>query len=88
MNDQHRAALAQAMERGPTPYLDGVVRWRLCVLAQWLWEEFRVSASSSLFIIQFAPEVGRRGAPLRSLAISLVMLVGSFVLLYYFSTHA
>jgi transposase len=30
---------------GPTPYLDGVVRWRLCDLAQWLWEEFRVSVS-------------------------------------------
>jgi transposase len=45
LNDQQRAALAQAIERGPTPYLDGVVRWRLCDLAQWLWEEFRVSVS-------------------------------------------
>ena len=45
LNDDQRAALAQAMERGPTPYLDGVVRWRLCDLAQWLWEEFRVSVS-------------------------------------------
>ena len=35
LNDDQRAALAQAMERGPTPYLDGVVRWRLCDLAQW-----------------------------------------------------
>lgn len=26
-------------------YLDGVVRWRQCDLAQWLWEEFRVSVS-------------------------------------------
>lgn len=45
LNDIQRAALAQAMERGPTPYLDGVVRWRLCDLVQWLWEEFRVSVS-------------------------------------------
>jgi transposase len=45
LNDNQRAALAQAIERGPTPYLDGVVRWRLCDLVQWLWEEFRVSAS-------------------------------------------
>ena len=45
LNDHQRAALAKAMERGPTPYLDGVVRWRLCDLAQWLWEEFRVSVS-------------------------------------------
>lgn len=33
LNDDQRAALAQAIERGPTPYLDGVVRWRLCDLA-------------------------------------------------------
>jgi transposase len=45
LNDDQRAALAQAIERGPTPYLDGVVRWRLCDLARWLWEEFRVSVS-------------------------------------------
>jgi transposase len=45
LNDQQRAALVQAIERGPIPYLDGVVRWRLCDLAQWLWEEFRVSVS-------------------------------------------
>ncbi len=35
LNDVQRAALAKAIERGPTPYLDGVVRWRLCDLAQW-----------------------------------------------------
>ncbi|PDT76975.1 helix-turn-helix domain-containing protein [Sinorhizobium sp. BJ1] len=45
LNDDQRAALAQAIERGPTPYLDGVVRWRLCDLAQWLWGEIRVSLS-------------------------------------------
>jgi len=45
LNDEQRTALAQAIERGPTPYLDGVVRWRLCYLAQWIWEEFRVSVS-------------------------------------------
>lgn len=45
LNDDQRTALAQAIERGPTPYLDGVVRWRLCDLAQWLWEEFHVSVS-------------------------------------------
>ena len=44
-SDQQRAALAQAIECGPTSYLDGVVGWRLCDLAQWLWEEFRVSVS-------------------------------------------
>ncbi len=34
LNNQQRAALVQAIERGPTPYLDGVVRWRLCDLVQ------------------------------------------------------
>lgn len=42
-----RAALAAAVESGPKPYLDGVVRWRLVDLAQWLWHEFRVSASET-----------------------------------------
>jgi transposase len=36
LNDDQRVALAQIIERGPTPYLDGVVRWRLCDLAQWI----------------------------------------------------
>src|ERR1700712_1594215 len=45
LNAEQRAALAKAIERGPTPYLDGVVRWRLCDLAQWIWEEFRISVS-------------------------------------------
>ncbi|SSC64657.1 unnamed protein product [Ciceribacter selenitireducens ATCC BAA-1503] len=45
LNDDQRTALAHAIERGPIPYLDGVVRWRLCDLAQWIWEEFRVSVS-------------------------------------------
>ena len=33
------------MEAGPEPWRDGVVRWRLIDLVQWLWEEFRVSVS-------------------------------------------
>ena len=45
LNDKKRTALAHAIECGPTPYLDGVVRRRLCDLAQWIWEEFRVSVS-------------------------------------------
>jgi len=43
LNDTHRAALAAVIESGPTPALQGVVRWRLLDLCQWLWEEFRVS---------------------------------------------
>ena len=45
LNDDQRAALAETIERGPTSYLDGVVRWRLCDLARWFWEELRVSVS-------------------------------------------
>jgi transposase len=40
-----RAALRRMVEDGPIPAVDGVVRWRLVDLAQWLWEEFRVSIS-------------------------------------------
>ena len=42
-----RAALAGAVEAGPEPWRDGVVRWRLIDLAQWLREEFRVSVSEA-----------------------------------------
>lgn len=45
LNDEQRAALAKAIERGPTPYLDGVVRWRLCDLVRWIWKEFHISVS-------------------------------------------
>jgi len=42
---EHREALAAQIDRGPIPAIHGVVRWRLCDLGQWLWEEFRVSVS-------------------------------------------
>jgi transposase len=42
---EHRAALAAAAEAGPKPYLDGVVRWRLVDLVQWLWDRFGLSVS-------------------------------------------
>jgi putative transposase len=45
LKDTHRAALAAAIESGPTPAIDGVVRWRLLDLCQWVWEEFRISVS-------------------------------------------
>ena len=45
LSDDQRAALARAVEAGPRPYLDGVVRWRLVDLALWLREEFGVSVS-------------------------------------------
>jgi transposase len=42
-----RAALARAIEEGPAPWRDGVVRWRLVDLVQWLWESFGVSVSET-----------------------------------------
>ena len=45
LNDAQRAALRQAVEDGPKPYLDGVVRWRLVDLVQWLSDEFGISVS-------------------------------------------
>ena len=44
---EHLAELARAVEAGPKPYLDGVVRWRLADLAAWLREEFGVSVSET-----------------------------------------
>lgn len=41
----HRQALAAQIDQGPIPAVHGVVRWRLCDLGQWLWEEFRVSVT-------------------------------------------
>ena len=42
-----RAALAEVVEAGPEPWRDGVVRWRLVDLVQWLWDAFRVSVSEA-----------------------------------------
>ena len=47
LTPEQRAALARAVEAGPEPWRDGVVRWRLIDLVQWLWEEFRVSVSAA-----------------------------------------
>ena len=47
LNAQQRAALARAVEDGPQPWRDGVVRWRLIDLAQWVWDEFGVSVSET-----------------------------------------
>ena len=45
LTDAHRQALAAQIDHGPIPAAHGVVRWRLCDLGQWLWEEFRVCVS-------------------------------------------
>ena len=47
LNDEHRRALASLVDNGPIPAVHGLVRWRLKDLAQWLWEEFRISLSET-----------------------------------------
>ena len=43
LKDGQRQALAAIVEQGPIPAIHGVVRWRLMDLAQWIWQEFRIS---------------------------------------------
>lgn len=45
LNPEQRAALAQVIEDGPVPAIDGVVRWRLVDLVQWVFEKFALSIS-------------------------------------------
>ena len=48
LNDAHRRALIAIIEAGPIPAVHGVVRWRLCDLSLWLYEEHGVSASKQV----------------------------------------
>ena len=43
LNDLQRQAIADMIEREPIPAVHGVVRWRLIDLAQWIFEEFRIT---------------------------------------------
>ena len=45
LNAEQRAALQRIVEAGPNPAVDGVVRWRLIDLAQWVYGEFGISIS-------------------------------------------
>ena len=45
LNPAQRSALADVVEAGPIAAVHGVVRWRLIDLVQWVWDEFRISAS-------------------------------------------
>src|SRR5271166_1247779 len=42
---EHREALARMVEGGPIPAVDGVVRWRLVDLCQWVFEEYSAVVS-------------------------------------------
>src|SRR6266478_2183973 len=45
LSGEQRHALMRIVEAGPIPASHGVVRWRLIDLAQWVFEEFRISIS-------------------------------------------
>ena len=45
LDQEHRRAMVDIVESGPTPAIHGVVRWRLVDLTQWMWEEFAISVS-------------------------------------------
>jgi transposase len=45
LNDLQRQAIARMIESGPIPAVHGVVRWRLVDLAQWIFEEFRITVA-------------------------------------------
>jgi len=45
LNAEQRAALQRIIAAGPNPAVDGVVRWRLIDLAQWVYAEFGISIS-------------------------------------------
>jgi transposase len=45
LNPAQREALRRIIEAGPNPAVDGVVRWRLIDLVQWVYAEFRISIS-------------------------------------------
>ena len=47
LNEEQLQGLENIIEKGPTPAIHTVVRWRLCDLTQWVWEEYRVSISTS-----------------------------------------
>ena len=43
LDDGQRRVIARMIESGPIPAIHGVVRWRLVDLAQWIFEEFRLT---------------------------------------------
>lgn len=46
LSPAHRAALSAMVEKGPDPAVDGVVRWRIIDLCQWVWREYRVTVAT------------------------------------------
>ena len=45
LNPEQRQVLRRIVEAGPDPAVDGLVRWRLIDLAQWIFTEFGIAVS-------------------------------------------
>jgi transposase len=45
LNETQRRELAAVIERGPVAAIDGVVRWRLIDLVQWVYETYGIATS-------------------------------------------
>ena len=60
LTDEHRRALAVAIEDGPIPAVHGVARWRVIDLCQWLWDGYAVRIAK-----QTLSRVRRQGKPIR-----------------------
>jgi len=43
LDDAQRQSIVRMIESGPIPAIHGVLRWRLIDLAQWIFEEFRIT---------------------------------------------
>ena len=61
--DEHRRALAVAIEDGPIPAVHGVVRWRVIDLCQRLWDGYAVRVSKQtlsreLRALSYPPALG------------------------------
>jgi hypothetical protein len=61
LTQAHRQAMLQIVESGPIPAVHGVVRWRLIDLAQWVFDEFRISIGKQTLIIRVCPKSQDRG---------------------------
>src|SRR5262245_53748062 len=55
LNDLQRQAVADMIECGPIPAVHAVVRWRLLDLAQWIFEEFRITTPNRRPAGSYAP---------------------------------
>src|SRR5436853_1272677 len=55
LNDVQRQVIARVIESGPIPAVHGVVRWRLIDLAQWIFEEFRITIAKQTLSRSCAP---------------------------------